>query len=58
MPAVVVLSVVSIDKYCTYIVEILKLMILIVELYMLLHSIKYHKLIKCIYIYIYIYIYI
>jgi hypothetical protein len=58
MPAVVVLSVVSIDKYCTYIVAILKLMILIVKLYKLVHSIKYYKVIKLhIYIYLYIYIY-
>ena len=56
MPAVVVLSMVSLTnivQYIQYIVIILKLMVLIVKVYLGVHSMKYYKAIRYIYIYIY-----
>ena len=47
MPALVLYF--KFSKYCTYIIKVFKLIILIVKVYKVEHSIKYYTVTKCIY---------
>ena len=48
MPAVVVYG--KFNKYCACIIKILKFIIVIVEVHMVVRSMKYYKVIKSVYI--------